>query len=112
MTLSNIQIQRLIENGSKNEFSLKLIAVAKIIVASRNETWLLMEIDPENSNVAYGLCKPDNHFSFLSHINLDSPFETDHNFEAIFTAEHIRMRKCGMVSWFTIKTCLNYSLMK
>jgi hypothetical protein len=86
-SLSQIQIQNLIENWSKKEFTIYLVPVAKIIVKERNETWLLAEADPENPSVAYGLCKPDDHFAFISEINLNSDYEVDHAFKANYMVD-------------------------
>lgn len=86
-SLSQTQIQKLFENWSKKEFTIYLVPVAKIIVKERNETWLLAEADPENPSVAYGLCKPDDHFAFISQINLNSDYEVDHTFQAKFVTD-------------------------
>lgn len=56
--LTEVDIDRLIKNGtaSRDQNGSGQVPVVKLFTPDAGCTWLLSEIDPENTDIAFGLC--------------------------------------------------------
>jgi hypothetical protein len=87
---TNQQIKQLIANGINRDNDHK--PVVKLFTPDANCTWLITEIDPEDQNIAFGLCDlglgyPELGYIYLPEINnfrgrLGLPVERDRSFES------------------------------
>lgn len=65
------QLQQLLENGSPEQRDKDHIPVVKLFTPDANCTWLLTEIDPEQPDLAFGLCDLGMGFPELGYVCLD-----------------------------------------
>ncbi len=65
------QLQKLLENGSEQERGKDHIPVVKLFTPDANCTWLLTEVDPEQPDIAFGLCDLGMGLPELGYVDLD-----------------------------------------
>ncbi len=86
------QTKKLLSNGSSENRGKDHHPVVKLFLPGTDCTWLLTEIDPEDENIAFGLCDLGQGYPELGYvdlqeiINLKFPFkvERDRYFEPNF----------------------------
>src|SRR5579859_6128068 len=69
--LTVAQYDQLIKNGSPDNWGKDHIPVVKLFMPGTGHTWLLTEIDPEETNIAFGLCDLGMGFPELGYGDLD-----------------------------------------
>lgn len=68
------QYQQLLKNGSRSNRDQDHFPVAKLILPHTNCCWLLSEIDPDESNIAFGLADLGHGFPEMGYISLSEIF--------------------------------------
>jgi len=64
------QYQKLVKNGSPKNRDQDHFPVIKLFLPGRNCTWLISELDPQQPNVAFGLCDLGIGFPELGYVDL------------------------------------------
>lgn len=85
---------KLLKNGSSEQRDKDHAPVVKLFTPDAQCTWLLTDIDPENHDIAFGLCDLGLGFQVLAYVSLSElsairirsgfglPIERNHLFEA------------------------------
>lgn len=86
------QLAKLLKNGSPEQRGKDHAPVVKLFTPDAQCTWLLTDIDPENHDIAFGLCDLGLGFPELAYVSLSElsgirgglglPIERDRHFEA------------------------------
>ena len=75
------QYQELLNNGSPENRGKDHKPVVKLFITGTNCTWLLTEIDPENDDIAFGLCDLGLGFPELGYVSLTEIVQATQGFK-------------------------------
>jgi len=85
------QLKQLLENGQPENRDKDHFPVVKLFTPDAQATWLLVELDPEATNIAFGLCDLGMGFPELGYVSISEltafrgklglPIERDKHFE-------------------------------
>lgn len=114
--LDNAALAALIKNGRRQELlkgtpkEIDFPPVVKLFTPDANATWLLTEIDPQDDDIAFGLCDLGTGFPELGSVRLSElaavrgrlglPIECDRSFKAARPISHYasEARRLGRIS--------------
>ena len=90
---TKVQYEQLLKNGKEQDGTKDFEPVVKLFTPDANCTWLISEIDPDNTDIAFGLCDLGMGFPEMGNVSiseisavkgqLNLPIERDRSFDEL-----------------------------